>query len=103
MLDGLGGESRRQTSCRVHPQQVPHVGGSGCQGGAERGKPLLDFVPDVLVTVASVNLELLLEQLNDGPIGQSRAVGMAAAVEPGAVVAGEGLATFVEQAGFAQP
>src|SRR5262245_13848821 len=101
MLDGLGGESCRQTACRVYTQQVPHIGGSRCQGGAERGKPLLDFTPDVLVTVAGVNLELLLEYLNDGPIGQGRAVGMTAAVEPDAVVTGESLATFVEQTGFA--
>jgi hypothetical protein len=103
MLDSLGGESRWQTSCGVHTQQVTHIGGSRYQGGAEGGKPLLDFVPDILVPVAGVNLELLLEQLNDGPIGQGRAVGMTATVEPGAVVAGEGLATFIEQAGFPQP
>src|SRR5690242_20019646 len=100
MLDCLGGEPCRQTCRSVYAQQVPHVGGSRCQSGAERGEPPLDFTPNVLVTVAGVNLELLLEQCNDGPIGQGRTVGMTTAVEPGAVVAGEGLATFVEQAGF---
>src|SRR5712691_1797958 len=82
---------------------MAHIGCSRCQCGAERGKPPLDFAPDVLVPVAGVNLELLLEQLNDGPIGQCRAVGMTAAVEPGIVVAGEDLTKFVEQAGFPQP
>jgi hypothetical protein len=85
MLDCLGGQSRRQTSGGVHTQQVAHIGCSRRQCGAERGKPPLDFVPDILVPVAGINLELLLEQLNDGPISQCRAVGMAAAVEPGAV------------------
>src|SRR5215510_7106213 len=103
MLNGLGGDSCWQTCRGVHTQQMAHIGYSHCQSGAERGEPPLDFVPDLLVPVAGVNLELLLEQLNDGSVGQGRTVGMTAAVEPGAVVAGEGLATFIEQAGFPQP
>ena len=52
---------------------------------AELRQPVRDFVPDVLVPVAGVNLEVLFEQLNDGQIGQRCAIGVTAAVEPGVV------------------
>ena len=41
---------------------------------------MLDFTPDVLIPVAGGNLELLLEQFNNRPIGQGRTVGMTAAL-----------------------
>src|SRR5437867_1723473 len=66
-------------------------------------EPTVNFFSDVLISVAGVNLERLLEQLDDGSISEGSPVGVTAAIQPGAVMVGKDLATLVQQAGFPQP
>src|SRR5207245_3399891 len=69
----------------------------------ELPEPVIDFAPDVLVSVTGVNPKVLLNKVNHGEISQHCAVRMTAAVEPGAVSTGERLTKLIQQARFAQP
>ena len=90
-------------SLGLHGQQVQQIRCCPLQSHPELLQPVIDFAADILVAVTNVNLEVLLNKVNDGEIGQPGAIRVTAAVEPGAVSTGKRLTKLIQQARFAQP